>query len=131
MTTHGAGTGSMIFYVLREDEIMGKRNFQRTGFITLSGAYPTREALESELLSPSFARTPRLVRDARAPFSDPLFAVDSMGEELFGCATSAGHDAGATCEFRDFCNHLYTMEFACDCEVAWKKRAGLALPTLT
>jgi hypothetical protein len=91
--------------------------------MTLSESYPTREAYESGLFNPSFARSQWLrCCDEHTP--DDIDS-DSEWDESRESRTSPGH---TSCEFRDFCNHMYTVEFTCDCEVAWKKRAGLALP---
>jgi hypothetical protein len=96
--------------------------------MTISGSYPTYEAYESGLLMPPFTRS-RALRCAGEYNSSGDIAPDSPWDESLGCETSLDPTAHSSCEFRDFCNHLYTVDFMCDCEVAWKKRAGLVLPT--
>ena len=87
---------------------------------TISGSYPTREAYESGLLLPlrhEHAGTDRNPESGRSGKIQPLAARIPA--------------EGAACEFRDFCNHLYSPGFTCNCAVAWKKRAGIAFPTST
>ena len=106
---------------------MGKRDIRPQMLMTLSGSYPTRAAYESGLFLPSFAQ-PRALRhysEYTVPDLDGM-ASDSTWDEASPCPGADGH---SSCEFSDFCNHMYTAEFACDCKIAWKKRAGLALPT--
>jgi len=85
---------------------------------TISGSYPTREAYESGLLLP---------RTDHAGHGRGLEAGRKGMERL--AARNAAE--GSTCEFRDFCNHLYSPGFTCNCATAWRKRAGIALPTST
>jgi hypothetical protein len=97
---------------------------------TISGSYPTREAYESGLLLPPLTRAaghtnrPEAV-DAGSGRS--LSRRSGSGE----CLAARDHAESSTCEFRDYCNHLYSVEFTCNCATAWKKRAGIALPTST
>ena len=106
---------------------MGRRDTTITGFMTLSGSYPTPEACASGLFFPSFPRCLRPGRfkgqvEGSLPFeADPVWGDPDESTSL----------TGGTCEFQDFCNRVYGTDLSCDCEKAWKRRAGLALPTLT
>lgn len=99
---------------------------------TISGSYPTREAYESGLLLPLRAQPASPTNRFEAPEAGP-----GRGNSLSGrtgsmeCFAARNHAESSTCEFRDYCNQLYSAEFRCNCATAWKKRAGIALPTST
>jgi hypothetical protein len=99
--------------------------------MTLSGSYPTPEAFASGLFFPSF---PRCLRpgcgEGHADGSLPLEA-DPLWEGPDESTTLTGATPHSACEFEDFCNRVYGADLLCDCEKAWKRRAGLVLPTLT
>jgi hypothetical protein len=96
---------------------------------TISGSYPTREAYESGLLLPlrtqSIGATHGLEAEAGSGSIDSGSSRSGSAE----CLAALNHAESSTCEFRDYCNHLYSVEFTCNCATAWKKRAGIVLPT--
>jgi hypothetical protein len=97
---------------------------------TISGSYPTREAYESGLLLPLREQPIGAPRHSEAGKAGSGSIVSGSGRSGSGeCLAARNHAESSTCEFRDYCNHLYSVEFTCNCATAWKKRAGIALPT--
>lgn len=109
---------------------MERKRIGNSAMRTISGSYPTREAYESGLLLPfragdaGFANGPESRTSGRAGIDSPSGRAASME-----CPATRNHADGFSCEFRDYCNHLYSVEQTCNCATAWKKRAGIALPT--
>ena len=105
---------------------MERKYIRNLAMPTISGSYPTREAYESGLLLPG--RTQSAIHADRETGHGRSSSL-SGNTDSQECFAVQNHAEGSTCEFRDYCNQLYSSEFRCACATAWRKRTGIALPT--
>ncbi len=101
---------------------------KKNALMTLSESYPTPEAYVSGLLMP-----PVRERGAIALATGGAPGRCPMAAERARAGSSPSHGAGdaasqPTCEFQDFCNHLYATEPTCYCMAAWKRPTAIAFP---
>ena len=99
---------------------MGQKVLKNSSIMSLTGCYVTREVYESGLLISSqqeSADVPHRTLNASCTISSQCLLHGSYNQRL--------------CDFQDYCNHLYYINDRCDCASAWKKTAGLVIPTST
>jgi hypothetical protein len=94
---------------------MGQKALKNSSMVSYTGYYPTPEAYESGLLVSSFNQSADTDRQALKTSSVTRFPECCVNQ--------------SSCEFQDYCNHLYFIHERCNCASTWKKTAGLALPT--
>lgn len=82
------------------------------------GFYPVQETYENYLSGPPLKKSVNMHQSA---FN--AFCIESPQ-----CCRQDGNNK-SFCEFQDYCNHLYYIDDRCDCASAWKKTAGLVIPT--
>jgi hypothetical protein len=108
---------------------MGRKVLRNNYPMTLGDRYATPDAYESGLLLPQPVHPTN--PDNWGPPSkggmEPATALSGCGRSE-SCRLSNGLEEQSACEFHDYCNQLYNVGGKCECGVAWRKRAGFALP---